>query len=379
MNQGDSMTDTASVIAGNLPDGRPVLIAAKWVESDGQRIQQLYLNYKEDEGASASGESWVGWVPLGYVDGTGSPAPYFYSAELGTIASGAPGVPTNIFILDPEEGKVWAGTASEDENADPEYGPSGISWWGWGDFYSQSGSTESGTVFPAAASVAAMLNGGTLQLYIGGNTEDPRWQMVVATPSDPEPFDAVPFLPQPCSDGQVQAPLGRLIAATRPDGHIQIWGIGGYLYEVWTSIQATANDAGSDWSDWTSFWPTGSEPFDLAPGFTNGVIPGGNNAVAALPDGRLQLWVASTADTGEFGPVYSCWQLPNDSDAEWSPWIADWNINGRADLVTMTVARLTDNRLQLWGLDQEGNMLTTWKIGTDSNSNWTPWSYFELP
>jgi|GEM_PF-2986642 hypothetical protein len=369
------MADTASIIAGSLPDGRPVLIAAKWVESDGQRIQQLYLNFKENPSPEASGDPWAGWVPVEYL-GCGDPEIYPYPTELGTITSGAPGVPMSIFIIDSASGRVYAGSASEDENnPTPDNGPSGISWQGWTDFYTPSGDPRfDASVFQAAASLAVALNDGTLQLYVGSDQGDPQWQMVIQSP--PLGSDPVPFFPQAAE--QQAASLGRLIAATRPDGRIQIWGVGGEGPTIWTSIQITAGDVSSGWGDWTSFWPAGSEPF-LAAGFGNVNFSGGNNAVAALSEGgRLQVWAASTTYEG-FGPVYSCWQVSTDSGMQWSPWTADWNINGRAYLVTLAATQLTDNRLQLWGLDVEGNIWTTWKVDTDPNSNWTPLSVFELP
>src|SRR5712691_5710594 len=42
----------------------------------------------------------------------------------------------------------------------------------------------------------------------------------------------------------------------------------------------------------------------------------------------------------------------------------------------VAVAPLSDGRLQLWAVDAQGGLLTTWKTTTDPNAGWVPWADF---
>ena len=50
-----------------------------------------------------------------------------------------------------------------------------------------------------------------------------------------------------------------------------------------------------------------------------------------------------------------------------------------AALNTVTVAPLRDGRLQLWGIDTNDRLWTTWKKTTSPTASWTHWSEFFTP
>ena len=96
-------------------------------------------------------------------------------------------------------------------------------------------------------------------------------------------------------------------------------------------------------------------------------------AVAALPDGRLELWA-----TDRGGGLQTTWKVDTDPNANWSGWsdfLAEVGAltNGATDLC---VAPLPDGRLELWAADGQGGLFTTWKVDTDPNANWSGWSDF---
>lgn len=89
---------------------------------------------------------------------------------------------------------------------------------------------------------------------------------------------------------------------------------------------------------------------------------------APLSDGRLQVWVV---DQG--GNLLSRWKLTIDPNADWTGWSV---FPGPAPLVSIAAAQLTDGRLQLFALDENGGTWTTCKPTTDPEAVWTSWSRF---
>jgi len=95
--------------------------------------------------------------------------------------------------------------------------------------------------------------------------------------------------------------------------------------------------------------------------------------VAPLTDGRLELW-ASTANGG----LFSTWKTTTDPNATWSGW-ADFNAEVGAlpaAVSALTVAPLTDGRLELWASTANGALFSTWKTTTDPNATWSGWADF---
>src|SRR5262249_48867603 len=96
-------------------------------------------------------------------------------------------------------------------------------------------------------------------------------------------------------------------------------------------------------------------------------------AVAPLPDGRLQLWVVDGA-----GGFWSTWKTTTDPNADWTPW-EDF-LGGVGTLANgvrqVAVAALPDGRLQLWVVDGAGGVWSTWKTEMDPDAPWTLWSDF---
>lgn len=93
--------------------------------------------------------------------------------------------------------------------------------------------------------------------------------------------------------------------------------------------------------------------------------------VAPLPGGRLQLWAV-----GEAGQLFSTWQSTSDDPASWvKPWedfLADEKFEQPvpAKVRQVEVAPLPDGRLQLWAVDEAGQLFSTWKTDPGPNASW---------
>jgi hypothetical protein len=95
--------------------------------------------------------------------------------------------------------------------------------------------------------------------------------------------------------------------------------------------------------------------------------------VAPLSDGRLEFWLSDGASG-----LLSTWKTTTDPNASWTPW-ADFLAevgplaNGARQLA---VAPLPDERLELWVSDGAGGLWSTWKTTTDPNATWSGWADF---
>jgi hypothetical protein len=150
--------------------------------------------------------------------------------------------------------------------------------------------------------------------------------------------------------------VGRL-----PDGRLELWvsdGAGG-LFTTWQ----TTIDPNAAWAPWSDFL---AEVGALAAG-ARGV------AVAPLSDGRLELWVSDGA-----GGLFTTWKTTTDPNAGWAPW-SDFlaEVGGLpGEARDVAVAALPDGRLELWASDGTGGLFTTWKTTTDPDADWAPWVDF---
>jgi hypothetical protein len=157
--------------------------------------------------------------------------------------------------------------------------------------------------------------------------------------------------------------MGAALVAAAPlsDGRLETWAVtpDGRLFSTWK----TATDSRSDWAPWFDF---------LA---DRGALPAAlrQAAMVQLPDGRLESWVV-TANGG----IFSTWKVDTGSNADWAPWfdvIADRGaLPAAAEQVAM--GRLSDGRLESWVVTANGGLFTTWKTNTDPNADWAPWADF---
>jgi hypothetical protein len=95
--------------------------------------------------------------------------------------------------------------------------------------------------------------------------------------------------------------------------------------------------------------------------------------VAPLSDGRLQLWAVDSQ-----GGLSTTWKTTTNPDANWVPWADALGETGPlpAAAAQVAVAPLSDGRLQLWAVDSQGGLSTTWKTTTNPDANWAGWSDF---
>ncbi len=77
------------------------------------------------------------------------------------------------------------------------------------------------------------------------------------------------------------------------------------------------------------------------------------------------------------GGVLSCWKTSTDANGYWSRWEDFLQVAGSLDrpVRDLTVAPLSDGRLQLWALDDLGSLVTCWKVD-GAHGYWTGWRDF---
>ena len=133
--------------------------------------------------------------------------------------------------------------------------------------------------------------------------------------------------------------------------------------------------------NWPEWMPTANQPPAWMPTYLHshfvskevGALPAGARqaAVAPLPDGRLELWVVDAS-----GGLSTTWKVSAQPNANWSPWENFLAEVGAlpAGARQVAVATLPDGRLELWVTDASGDLFTTWKVSTQPNADWTPWT-----
>jgi len=92
-------------------------------------------------------------------------------------------------------------------------------------------------------------------------------------------------------------------------------------------------------------------------------------AVAPLSDNRLQLWAIDDENH-----LWYCTKATTETYSGWAAWSRfDETPEGQA------VAPLPDGSLQLWTIDVMGQLWTCYQTSRDSNAKWTTWSKFLYP
>jgi hypothetical protein len=163
--------------------------------------------------------------------------------------------------------------------------------------------------------------------------------------------------------GDLPGGAGELAVVQLMDRRLILWAIAGngVIYASWK----TSDDPNAGWSPWSDFY-----------GEVGGLAAGARSlAVAPLTDGRLELWA-----TDGNGALLTTWQAVRDPNSSWVGWndfgaSAGWLAGGAR---AVAVGPLSDGRLELWATDAYGSLLSSWKVTTDPNAGWTPWTEFVL-
>jgi hypothetical protein len=137
-----------------------------------------------------------------------------------------------------------------------------------------------------------------------------------------------------------------------PDQRMQlfIYGDDGNIHSSWK----TATDPNSSWSEWTSMGPP--------PSF-------GGLAIGYLPDERMQIFLA-----GSNGDLFSRWKITTDPDSPWSDWVSMGALPSGTGLGPPSIGYLPDHRMQLFYIGGDRTLHSMWKTGADPNSGWSAWT-----
>jgi hypothetical protein len=97
----------------------------------------------------------------------------------------------------------------------------------------------------------------------------------------------------------------------------------------------------------------------------------GANFIAAgdLGDGRIQVFAIQSD-----GQIHSRWKTSTDPNSGWTAWSTFATPAG--GVTTISVGYLSDKRMQLFATQPDGNTVSCWKMSTNPNAGWTPWSPF---
>ncbi len=162
----------------------------------------------------------------------------------------------------------------------------------------------------------------------------------------------------------LSAQVSQVAAASLPDGRLELWAVDaqGRLFTTWKST----TDLNASWVPWEDFLaevPLSAQVSQVS--------------VAPLADGRLELWAVDAQ-----GRLFTTWKSTTDPNASWVPWedfLAEVPLSAQVSQVS--VAPLADGRLELWAVDAQGRLFTTWKSTADPNASWVPWEDFlgEVP
>jgi hypothetical protein len=141
------------------------------------------------------------------------------------------------------------------------------------------------------------------------------------------------------------------------DGRLQIWVIdeNGNLWSRW-KIDTSST---SDWTAWEG------KEFTLPDSHKASQI-----AVAPLLDRRLQIWAID-----ENGNLWSKRQKKESSTSSWTAGEGkEFTLPHSHKASQIAGAPLLDRRLQIWAIDENGNLWSRWKKDTSSTSDWTAWT-----
>lgn len=323
-----------SIVAGPLSDNR----------------LQLFVNYGDAiwttwQQSADPDSGWFPWSPMEATQGVECVATC--SLADGSLA---------LFVIG-VQGALYGQKLSSDVDAD------------WGYFFSVFetgyGLSIAALVLPwSAPQVAAFVLANDPQITYQGPGQ--LYQTLKGGSDVSDSFGPATYFvnPGPWFFGRVTLPIspaaGLILAARLPNDQIQLCFNAPMANTADSPIFSTWGGAdNSEWPGW--------EPFQQ--------VPDNNNAwqlaVGQLPDRRLQMWAFSnTAPT-----LYSCWKETPDADAPWTPWTS-FEGTFEPGVLSLAVAPLSDGRLQLWALDNNNAISSTWKLTTDPNSGWEPWSAF---
>ncbi|MET3130093.1 hypothetical protein AAKU55_000334 [Oxalobacteraceae bacterium GrIS 1.11] len=92
-------------------------------------------------------------------------------------------------------------------------------------------------------------------------------------------------------------------------------------------------------------------------------------AAGDLEDGRIQVFAIDNN-----GQMESRWKETADPNSNWTSWSAFQTPTGGA--TTVAVGYLSDKRMQLFATDRNGHTVSCWKSSTNPNAAWTAWSAF---
>lgn len=248
-----------------------------------------------------------------------------------------------------ENGKLWT---TWKVSPDP-----GANWSSpWTDFLTEVGQLPAG----ARDIAVAPLSDGALEFWV----TDERGGLWTTWKVDPSPGAnwSSPWTDFLAEVGGLPAQVDDIAVAPLPDGALEFWAAdtNGKLWTTWKVDPSP----GANWSSpWTDF---------LA---EVGGLPSGVNrvAVAPLSDGRLELWV-----TDMNGSLWTTWKVDPSPGANWAPWSDFLAEVGSlpAGVKQIAVAPLSDGGLELWAVDANGKLWTTWKVDPSPNANWAPWTDF---
>jgi hypothetical protein len=100
-----------------------------------------------------------------------------------------------------------------------------------------------------------------------------------------------------------------------------------------------------------------------APAYSANFIVAGD-----LEDGRIQVFAIQN------GQIETRWKASTDPNSAWTSWTQFQTPPG--GVTSITVGYLSDKRMQLFATEPNGNVVSCWKVSTDPNAQWTPWSAF---
>ena len=156
------------------------------------------------------------------------------------------------------------------------------------------------------------------------------------------------------------AAVRQVAMARLPDNRLEAWAVtaNGGLFSTWK----VSTDPDADWEPWFDFLAYRGLPAAVR-----------QVAMAPLSDRRLEAW-AVTANGG----VFSTWKVNTDPDAEWAPWFDFLAYRGGLPAPVQQVAMvpLSDGALEAWAVTADGRLFSTWKVDTDANADWAPWFDF---
>jgi hypothetical protein len=92
-------------------------------------------------------------------------------------------------------------------------------------------------------------------------------------------------------------------------------------------------------------------------------------AAGDLEDGRIQVFGIQTS-----GQIISRWKETADPNSGWTAWTNFQTPPGGVS--SICVGFLSDKRMQLFATDAQGVTISCWKTTTDPNAAWTAWSSF---